>query len=145
SEPQSGGEPPRDGRERSALAQELRPDQVKPDVAVAEPEPRLPAEVGNRAERVPALVGPAPAPLLVGETGERVEHAVEIGRDVKAEHLDVVPYVAYDADVVRFDYREDAAEEPRTPDAAREDGRLHAAAPTRSVVRTLRVRGPSRR
>ncbi len=95
-------------------------------------------------ERVPGLVGTAPTALLVGDAGERVEDAVEVGRDVQPEHLDVVTHVAYDGYVARFDYRESAAEEPRAPDAAREDGCLHAAAPVRSVVRTLRVRGPSR-
>ena len=45
-------------------------------------------------ERVPRLAGAPPAALLVGEPGERVEHGVEIGRDVQAEHLDVVADVA---------------------------------------------------
>ena len=63
---------------------------------------------------------------------------------MQAEHLDVVPDVAYDGYVVCFDDSHDPAQEPRAADAAGEHGHLHAAAPVRSVVRTRRVRGPSR-
>ena len=76
---------------------------MEAEVAVAEPEPRLAAELAGRLERVPGLVGAAPAALLVGDARERVEDAVEVGRDVQAEHLDVVADVAYDGDVVRVD------------------------------------------
>src|SRR5262249_49212777 len=97
-------EPDSGRRERRSLAEELRAEQVNAGVAVAEPEPGLTPEVGDGCERVPALLGPSPAALLVGDAGERVEDAVEVGRDVETEHLDVVTYVAYYADVVRFDY-----------------------------------------
>src|SRR5262249_13404661 len=122
----------------------LRANEVKADVTVTEAEPVLTAEPADGLERVPGLVRAPPAALLVCDTGERVEDAVEVGRDVEAEHLYVVPHVSYDGCVVSFDYSHDAAQEPRSTHAPREDGRLHAASRARSVVRTLRVRGPSR-
>ena len=104
-----------------------------------------PPSCGDRLERVPGLVGAAPAALLVGEPGERVEDAVEVGRDVQAEHLDVVRHVAYDGNVAWIDDTEQAAQEPRAADAAREDGDLHAARPeSQSAASTRRVCGPSR-
>jgi hypothetical protein len=51
---------------------------MEPEVAVAEAEPVLAAELGDRRERVPRLGGAAPAALFVGAAGEGVEHAVEI-------------------------------------------------------------------
>ena len=144
SEAERLGEPRGDLGERHALAQQLRAHEMQPEVAVAEPEPGFAAELRHRRERVPGLVRAAPAALLVGDAGEGVEHAVEVGGDVQAEHLDVVPHVAYDGYVVRFDDSDHSAQEPRAADTAREHGHLHAAAPARSEARTLRVRGPSR-
>ena len=56
--------PRRHLRERNALAQELRPHEVQPDVAVAEPEPRLAAEVarGRRARSRSRRHAPSRAP-----------------------------------------------------------------------------------
>ena len=94
-----------------------------------------PPSAADGRERVPGLVGAPPAALLVGDAGERVEDAVEIGRDVQAEHLDVVAHVAYDGYVVRFDYRDDAAQEPRAADAAREHGRPSRGGPAGAARR----------
>ena len=122
---------------------------MQAQVAVAELEPGLTGERSHGLERIPALPGATPAPFLVGEAAERVEHAVEIRRNAEAEDLDVVANVAHDGYVVRFEYRYDAAKEARPSDATREDGRLHAAFPVgsparRSEASTLLVRGPSR-
>src|SRR4029079_14777199 len=77
------------------------------------------------------------------------EHTVEIRRDVQAEDLDVVAYVAYSGYVVGFEYSNHAAEEASPTDATPQDGPLHAALPAgfpapRSEASTLLVRGPSR-
>ena len=48
-------------------------------VAIAEREPRLAAELGDGLESAPRLVGSPPATLFIGDTGERVENAVEVG------------------------------------------------------------------
>ena len=72
----AGAAPPARARVRSArsprvsgiaVAQELRAHEMQADVAVAELEPGLAAELRDRSERLPGLVGPAPAALLVGE------------------------------------------------------------------------------
>ena len=90
-----------DGRERLACPQRLCPHEVEAEVAVAEPEPVLAAERGDGRERLPGLACPAPAPLLVVQAGERVEDAVEVGRDGEPEHLEVVADVADHGHVVR--------------------------------------------
>ncbi len=117
---------------------------MQADVAVAEAEPRLAAELAGRGERVPGLVGAPPAALLVGHARKGVEHAVEVGRDVEPEHLDVVADVADHRDVVRVDDRHDAPKEARAADAARQHGHSHAAAPRRIAASTARVLGPTR-
>ena len=45
-------------------------------------------------ERVVGLVPDTPAALLIQEAGERVQHGVEVRRDVEAEKLEVVADVA---------------------------------------------------
>ena len=104
-----------------------------------------PPSVAAGRERVPGLVGAAPAALLVGDARERVEDRCR-GRARRAGPSTSTssPTLPIDGDVGRIDDRDDAAQEARAADAAREHGHLHAAAPARSVARTLRVRGPSR-
>ena len=116
------------------MAQQLGAHEVQADVAVAEPEPGLAAELRDRLERLPRLAGAAPAALLVGEPRQRVEDAVEVGRDPQAQHLEVVRDVADDGDVVRIDDTEQPAQEPRPTDAAREDCDVHAAVSSRSAT-----------
>src|SRR5207302_9522989 len=50
-----------DFRERRPLTQHLCAHEVQPEIAVTEPEPRLAAELCDRRERTPRLVGPPPA------------------------------------------------------------------------------------
>jgi hypothetical protein len=83
----------RDLGQRDALPQQARAHQVQADVLVAEREPGLAAETPGARERVRRLVPHAPAALLVEQPGERVEHGVEVGRDVEPEDLDVVAHV----------------------------------------------------
>ncbi len=131
-------------RERQTRAQQLAAHEVQTDVAITEPEPRLAAERGDRVERLPALAGPAPPTLFVGEARERVEDAVQIGRDSKPQHLEVVRDVADDRDAGRIDDPDEPAEKPRAADATRESDNLHAAAPRCSATSTRRVFGPTR-
>jgi hypothetical protein len=51
---------------------------VQADVAIAEREPALAAELSGERERGVGLLADAPAALLVEEAGERVEHGVEV-------------------------------------------------------------------
>ena len=99
---------------------------MDPEVAVAEREPRLSAERLDRLERLPRLAGASPAALLVVQPGQRVQHRVEIGRDVQPQHLDVVADVAGDGDVARVHGVDEPLHEPRTADAAGENDHLHA-------------------
>src|SRR5882672_10842775 len=99
--------------ERHPLMEQLRAHEMQPEVEVAEPEPRLATEARNRLECLPGLAGAPPTALVVGEAGQRVEDAVQIGRDSKAQHLEVVRNVAYDGNVAWIDYTNEAAQEPR--------------------------------
>src|SRR4029077_2342315 len=124
--------------------QQLGAHQVQPDVAVAELKPRLSSELCDCLEGMPGLACATPAAFFVGETGERVEDAVQIGRDPKAEYFDVVRNVAYDGNVAWIDYTHHAAQKPRPADAAREDRDVHAADSRCSDGSTRRVCSPSR-
>ena len=57
--------------------------------------------------------------------GERVEDGVEVGRDVQAEHLDVVADVADDRHARRVDGLDEPAREAGAADAAGEERDLH--------------------
>jgi hypothetical protein len=92
---------------------------MQSQVAIAEAEPRLAAEGGNRLERLPRLAGAAPAALLVVHAGQRVKDGVEIRGDVESEYVDVVSHVADDRDGSRADQLNESAYEPRAADAAR--------------------------
>jgi hypothetical protein len=102
-EPERGREPSGDTRERFAAAQPLGADQMQPEIAVAEPKSGLGAELVRGADRLPRLVLAPPAALLVEPAGERVEDRVQIGRDVKPKHLDVVTDVADDRQLLGID------------------------------------------
>ena len=121
-----------------AASEQLRPDEMDAEIAVAEPEPVLPAPVRRGVEGVPRLVGPPPATLRVDEPAERVEQAVEIGRDVEPEDLDVVADVSDDRELARLEHVREAAREASAAAAAREQDDLHA-----GTARSARVRGPS--
>ena len=124
----------------------LRAHEVEADVAVAELEPGLVvAELLRRLERVPGLAAPAPAALLVVHVGERVEQAVEVRRDVQAEHLGVVADVADHGHLARRPTRSTRPRTKRAPPTPPE--RTHTSAicavtlsawPSRSTWRTGR-------
>ena len=130
------------GGERLAGAQRLRPHEVEPEIAVAEPEPVLAAERGDGGERLPGLSGAAPASLLVVQAGERVEDAVEVGRDREAEHVEVVADVPDHRHAGRIDGADEPAREAGAADAAGEERDLHSAS-SRPIAAC--VRGPARR
>ena len=75
-------------------AKPQRPDEMEPDIAVAEREPALFTEPLGLVQRAVRLVPDAPAAALVEQAGERVEHRVEIRRHVQAEELEIVADVA---------------------------------------------------
>ena len=119
---QAGGH----GRQRLALAERLRAHEVEADVEIAEHEPALATPGAGRLERLPRLAGPPPAALGVVQAGEAVEDGVEIGRDVQAEHLQVVADVADDRQLARREHVVEPRRELGAADAAGEENDLHA-------------------
>ena len=87
------------------------------------------------------LVRAAPARASSSTPGERVEDRVEIGRDVEAEHLEVVADVADDRHVARVDVSVSARAKPRAADAARRARRPSRGEPGAERVSAAAVRG----
>ena len=113
------------------------------EIEVSELEPRLAVEPCNLADRPPRLVGPPPAALVVREAGKRIEDAVEIRRDVKPEHLDVVADVPEDGDPLRVGRLDQAAQEPRAADTPESTAtRLTTASPRSGQSALPPVPGP---
>ncbi len=116
-----------DGAQGIARAEHLRTDDVGGEVAVAEPEP-LGADAVRREFLldVEALVGTAPALLLVDATAEGVHHGVEVGADLEAEQMDVVTGVADHRDVRVGRGLLEATQETSTTDTAGQNHNAHA-------------------
>ena len=140
----SRGPPPRaspavTAESGSPAPERLRADEMEAEVEVAEHEPALAAPGARRLERLPGLAGAPPAALGVVEPGEAVEHRVEVGRDVEAEHLEVVADVADHRQLARREHVVEAGRELRAADAAREQDDLHDV-----TAASARVREPAR-
>ena len=93
-------------------------------------------------ERLPGLARAAPASLLVVQAGERVEDAVEVGRDREAEHVEVVADVPDHRHAGRIDGADEPAREPGAADSAGEERHLHSSG---SPPIAACVRGPARK
>ena len=76
-----GGEPHAHDGQRLSLSPGLCANEMQTEVMVAETEPRLTTQGFDGLECVPRFLGSPPPSLLVGQTGQGVEHAVEIGRN----------------------------------------------------------------
>ena len=99
---------------------------MEADVEVTEHEPALAAPGAGRLERLPCLAGPPPAALRVVQAREPVEDGVEVGRNVEAEHLEVVADVADDRELARREHVVQPSRELGATDAAGEKNDLHA-------------------
>src|SRR5712691_12744302 len=99
---------------------------MRREIAVAQAEPVRPRTVGGQllldGER---LTGPPPALLLADAAAERVHHCVEVGADMEAEQRDVIARVADDRNPGVRCGGPQAAQEPGTADAAREQRDPH--------------------
>src|SRR4029079_19408128 len=93
---------------------------------VAEVEPAGIAEALELVDDGESVAGEAPAGLRAHRAGERVDDDVRVGRDVEAEHLDVVARVRDDGYVARIGGGGQALEETGGAAAPGEDG-IHAA------------------
>ena len=89
-----------------------------------------PPQRARRLERLPRLAGPPPAALGVVQPGEAVEDGVEVGRDVQAEHLEVVADVADHRQLARREHVVEPGRELRAADAAGEEDDVHRCAPS---------------
>ena len=63
---------------------------VDGEVAVAEAEPGVAAELAQRIHEAPGLVAAAPAEDRVLQIGKRVGHGVDVGRDREPQVLEVI-------------------------------------------------------
>ena len=125
--------------ERRALGQSLRPVEVGGEVLVAEVEPGDAAE-GPRASMTRQVSPPSPQPGLgVDGVRERVEHRVEVGGDVEAVEVGVVPDVDHGRDVAGRDHLDHAAQQSGGAHAAGQGGDHRA---VRGGVRGHRRRLP---
>ena len=79
------------GSPRRSASVRTRCSPVSRSPSLNQASPPSSAAVSSAFQR---LVAPPPAALGVEDAGERVEHGVEVGRHVEAEHLDVVSDVA---------------------------------------------------
>src|SRR5262249_10225051 len=129
---------PRERRERLAVAERLGADEVQAEIAVAELEPVRAVEQRHGLEGVPRLAGATPTAPLVCDAGQRVEHAVEVGRHAEAEELEVVADIHDGSHALAAERLDERANELRAAEAAAQREDLHAR--TSSV---LRVFGPT--
>ena len=92
------------------------------------PSMNQPSPPQARADSSACQVSPArPQPRSVSfRPGEAVEDGVEVGRDVEAEHLEVVADVADDRQLARREHVVEPGRELGAADAAGEENDLHA-------------------
>ncbi len=90
-----------DGGESLAPPQPTGALDMDRQVAIAEAEPILAAERGQRFHERPGLVLPAPSQLRVVEAGKRVHQGVGVRRDMQAEMLEIVADIGDDKQIVR--------------------------------------------
>ena len=138
-------EPRSHGGQRLTSLQGLRAHEVQAEIAVAQPEPRFAAELRDGRERIPRLVGAAPAAFLVVQIRQRVQDRVEVRRHVHAEHLEVVADVSDHRHLSGIGDVDEAAHEPRASDAARQHNDPHVRVAAVSSARHACERGPSLR
>jgi hypothetical protein len=98
---------------------------VHGQIAVAECEEGALAERAHRVAALKGVAANAPALRFVDPPGERVRDGVEIGRDVKAPHLEVVAGVADDGELFGRYHRREPAQELRRSRSAGERDEFH--------------------
>src|ERR1039458_7710809 len=59
-------------------------------IAVTEPEPCLAAQCSERLHEIPAFVRAPPAAFEIAEATERIDHGVDVRRDMQAEMLEII-------------------------------------------------------
>ena len=110
----------RDGRERLAVSQAAGALHMHGEVAVAEPEPGLAAELLERRHERPGLVAAAPAGLRIVETGQRIGQGVEVGSDMQAEMLEIIAGIGHHRETAGRQHARQAERQLGAADAARQ-------------------------
>src|SRR5450759_3200797 len=67
---------------------------MKGEISVPEFKPRFATQVAERRHERPGLVRPPPTSLLVLQSGKRIRKRVNVGRNVKAKMLEVIPSIS---------------------------------------------------
>src|ERR1700686_5181527 len=102
--------------------QPLAPIQMRCEVAVAEVEPGFAVEPAQRVERVEALALETPSVGAIDDAGERVNHRVDIGRNVEPVEMLVIAGIDDDAQPARIDPLDQSAEKLSRPHSPRKRG-----------------------
>src|SRR2546422_712237 len=98
---------------------------MRGEVALAQVERRLGAEVAHRLEAAERLAREAPAAGRVEPTRERVHHGVEVGGNVETPDLGVITGVADHGERTPRDRGREAAQELRRARATGDRGQAH--------------------
>src|SRR4029079_15835837 len=118
---------------------------VHREVAVAETEPGLAAELLERAQEATGLGLAAPAADRAGQARQVVHHGVEVGCDVEAEVLEVVAGVGdHDQPLGRHRARETDRELGAAASARERQAERLGASSTGLGLRTARLRWRAR-
>ena len=92
----------RRGRGKSyALVQQAAAAHMQGQIAVAQAEPRLAAELRQRLHEMPALIGAPPTRGGICGVRQRIYKCVYVGRDVQAKVLEIVAGVDDEGEIVR--------------------------------------------
>ena len=94
--------------------------QIGGQVAVAQLEPGIAAQPAQGFEAMKRIAPDAPPVLAMGQTRERIDHGVEIGRDVQTVNLRIVADVAYDPEALGPDDMGQPIQESRRAYSARQ-------------------------
>jgi hypothetical protein len=62
-------------------------------IAIAELKPALTAQTLERLHERPSLIAPSPASDRIGQSGQGVNHRIQVGRDAEAKMLEVIASV----------------------------------------------------
>ena len=95
-------------------------------VAIAEVEPASVAEAAEGVDDTEGVAFEPPAGLGIDDTGEGIDDDVGIGRDVQAEHFDIVSDIGDDSDGGGVDDLHETLEESGSAHATGEHG-VHGA------------------
>ncbi len=109
-----------DGRECGAACQTLGAVEVCREVAVSKAKPRRSIEATERAEAGERITPDAPAGTRIGDTRERIADGVEVRGDGEPEESLVVSGVDDDGERGRISNADQAAQESRGADSARQ-------------------------